>query len=155
MSARVVAPLVFPVRPGMARTLTSRAAARRLVVPRLAAARQRASSYAMAAVEERGRIVVHGLLLQALGWDSATAITLREQSGSTVVTAGPENTSRLSRRGLLHVPVTIRRWCGLTPGSRVLLVADADMQRLVVHPTAVLDDMVTRWHAEAFGGEPS
>ena len=47
----------------------------------------------------------------------------------------------------------MRHWCGLTPGARVLLVAEPDEGRLVIHPTASLDAMITRVYAEVLGGD--
>ena len=56
--------------------------------------------------------------------------------------------------GDLRLPAPVRRWCTLDPGSRVLLVADPDRRRLVIHPPAWLDTMISREYATVFGGDP-
>jgi hypothetical protein len=70
-----------------------------------------------------------------------------------VVTADPDGATRITPEGHLRVPLAIRRWCGLDAGSRVLLVADPAVPRLVAHPAAALDALVAQRHAEVFGGD--
>jgi hypothetical protein len=53
----------------------------------------------------------------------------------------------------VRLPATVRHWCGLSPGSRVLLAADPAAGRLVVHPPAALDAMIGQFHARVPGGE--
>ncbi|MFC3382767.1 AbrB/MazE/SpoVT family DNA-binding domain-containing protein [Couchioplanes azureus] len=114
--------------------------------------REHSSVYAMVVVEARGRVSVHSVL-HALPWDPATRLAVRVQARLVVVTAGAEGESQIDRKGRLQVPVATRRWCGLTQGSRVLLVADTATARLVIHPSAALDATIGRAHAEAFGGD--
>lgn len=109
----------------------------------------------MATVEAGGRIAVPGSVLRPLGWDSSTRIALREQDGLVVLITDPAGSPRVSTTGRTQMPVAIRRWCGLTTGSRVMLVADPDVQRLAVVPSTVLDELMTRRFADAFGGDPS
>jgi bifunctional DNA-binding transcriptional regulator/antitoxin component of YhaV-PrlF toxin-antitoxin module len=56
-------------------------------------------------------------------------------------------------RGHLRLPAPVRHWCGLTPGSRVLLVAEPDESRLVIHPPTSLDEMIARHYADVLGGD--
>jgi hypothetical protein len=70
------------------------------------------------------------------------------------VTADPQGVFHLTDQGHLRLPATVRHWCGLVTGDRVLLAADPTRGLLVVHPPAVLDTMIGRLHADVFGGEP-
>jgi len=125
---------------------------RRVPVPRVAAARERSSVYGLAVVNDRGRIAARPLV-QALGWEPRVGLSIREQAGLVVVAADPDGGSRLTGEGHVRPPVTIRRWCGLEPGCRVLLVAEADLGWLVVYPMAALDAMVNRHHAQVLSGD--
>jgi hypothetical protein len=120
-------------------------------LPRVPAARERSSIYGFAVVNDRGRIAAQSVV-QALRWEPGAPLSIREQAGLVVVTAEPGGGSRLTGEGHVRVPVTIRRWCGLEPGCRVLLVVDPSECRLVVHPAAALDAMISRYHADVFGG---
>jgi hypothetical protein len=116
-------------------------------LPREPAARERSSVYGFAVVNDRGRIAAQ-CVVQSLGWQPETVLSIREHAGLVVVTADPGGGSRLTGDGHVRLPVTIRRWCGLEPGCRVLLVADPAEGRLVVHPAAALDAMVSRHHTD-------
>jgi hypothetical protein len=116
------------------------------------AARERSSVYGFAVVNDRGRIAAQPVV-QALGWQPGTPLSIREHAGLVVITADPGGRNSLTGEGHVRVPVTIRRWCGLQPGWRVLLVADPADARLVVHPAAALDALISRHHADVFGGD--
>ena len=60
---------------------------------------------------------------------------------------------RLTGQGHLRLPATVRHWCALLPGDRVLLAANPGQGRLVVHPPAALDAMITQFHACVLGGD--
>jgi hypothetical protein len=51
------------------------------------------------------------------------------------------------------VPVAARRWCDLSSGDRVLLAAYPDGGLLLVHPPAVLDQVVAHVFEAAWGGD--
>jgi hypothetical protein len=121
-------------------------------VPRLAAGRERSSTYGLAALDDRGRIAAH-LVFASLGWVPGTRVAIREQGGLVVVIADGRGAITVSPQGRLRLPAPVRHWCGLTAGSRVLLVADAAQERLVVHPAAALDAMISRHYADVFGGD--
>ncbi|RKR86650.1 hypothetical protein BDK92_0894 [Micromonospora pisi] len=121
-------------------------------MPRLMAARERSSTYGFAAIDDRGRIAAR-LIFGALGWVPGTTVACRERGGLVVVSADRGGPIRVSLKGHLRLPAPVRRWCGLEAGSRVLLVADPDMGRLVVHPPAALDAMISRYYADVFGGD--
>ena len=91
------------------------------------------------------------VLLERLGWQAGTSIVMLQVSGLVVVTADPHGPLRVTSGGDLRLPSPLRHWNALCPGSRVLLVADPDRQRLVIHPPAWLDAVITREYVTVFG----
>ncbi|WP_232237783.1 MULTISPECIES: AbrB/MazE/SpoVT family DNA-binding domain-containing protein [Actinoalloteichus] len=61
--------------------------------------------------------------------------------------------SMITVQGHLRVPASIRHRVGLVAGDRVLLTADPGRNQLVVHPPAVLDDLLAARHAALSGGD--
>ncbi|MFK3985665.1 hypothetical protein ACI2K4_35550 [Micromonospora sp. NPDC050397] len=115
----------------------------------LAPIRVRSSFYGPAAVDDRGKVWAQ-YVLGRLGWEPATLLSLTEQSGLLVVRADEGGRYGLTSTGHLRIPSTLRHWCGLEAGARVLLVADPDRERLVIHPPASIDAMISRTYAEVF-----
>ncbi|WP_412749573.1 AbrB/MazE/SpoVT family DNA-binding domain-containing protein [Krasilnikovia sp. M28-CT-15] len=110
--------------------------------------------YAVSVVDDRGRIAVHGVL-PALGWHPDAKLAVRPRAGLILVVPDGSGNCQVDRKGRLRIPIRLRRWCGLPLGSRALLVADPETGQLVVHPSAALDRMINRRHAEVFGGDPA
>ena len=108
--------------------------------------------YGFAAVDDRGRVAAQPVA-EHLGWPPGTRLAARVRAGLVLVTTDPAGPVRVTPRRHLRLPATVRHWCGLTPGARVLLVAEPDEGRLVIHPTASLDAMITRVYAEVLGGD--
>jgi bifunctional DNA-binding transcriptional regulator/antitoxin component of YhaV-PrlF toxin-antitoxin module len=117
-------------------------------------ARERFAVYGFAVVNDRGRVAAQPIM-QAMGWQPGAPLDIRETAGLILVTADPDGTSRVTGEGHLRIPALVRHWCGLTPNSRVLLVAEPPEGRLVVHAAASLDAMVTREYTAIFGGDPA
>jgi bifunctional DNA-binding transcriptional regulator/antitoxin component of YhaV-PrlF toxin-antitoxin module len=90
--------------------------------------------------------------VRRLGWQPGTRLDLREDQGLIVVRADARAAFRISGQGFLHLPSTLRRWCHLADGDRVLLVADPDATWLVIHPPAAVTAMVAAAHTRAWGG---
>jgi hypothetical protein len=154
MTGVVVSPLVPPVatssRPdGRA---TARAGRRPLPVPRLAGTRLRSTVYGLAAMDDRGR-VADGAIVRALGWVPGTRLDVHESGGLVLVRADRQGVFSLTGQGNVRLPATVRHWCGLVPGDRVLLAADPDQGLLIVYPPAALDAMVSQFHADVLGGD--
>jgi hypothetical protein len=80
-------------------------------------------------------------------------VAIREQATLLVVTADPAGSIAVSPQGHLRLAAAVRHRYGLLAGSRVLLVADRDTRRLVIHPPAALDAMVDACYAGIFGGD--
>ena len=108
--------------------------------------------YSFAAMDDRGRLGDR-VALRSLGWIPGTCLALDVRDGLVLVTADAEGSIAVTTHGHLRLPAPVRHWCGLEPGARVLLVADAVESRLVVYPPVALDAVIGRWQAEVFGGD--
>ncbi|SCL25665.1 hypothetical protein GA0070624_5599 [Micromonospora rhizosphaerae] len=106
----------------------------------------------MAAIDCNGRLA-DGTVIPSLGWVAGTHLDIRVSGGLVLLTADPHAVFRVTRPGQVRLPATVRHWCGLVPGTRVLLVADAAAGLLVVHPPAALHAMITAFHTAVLGGE--
>jgi hypothetical protein len=106
--------------------------------------------YDVVAVDDRGRVAARQLL-RHVACPPGAAVSIRERGGLLVVTADPAGTSAVTSQGYLRIPASIRRRHGLTAASRVLVVADPETRRLIVHPPTSVDAMVAVCHAAAFG----
>jgi hypothetical protein len=80
-------------------------------------------------------------------------VDLHEDHGPVVVRADLRAVFRISGQGFLLLPSTLRRWCRLADGDRVLLVADVPAAWLVIHPPAAVAAMVAAAHERAWGGD--
>ncbi|GAA0475759.1 hypothetical protein Aca07nite_84770 [Actinoplanes capillaceus] len=108
-------------------------------------------AYALATLDCHGR-VADRKVMAALGWTTATALTIRQRNGLIVVGADRDGAFRLTAKLFLHLPVAVRGWCGLNTGDRVLLAAHPQQGRLYVHPPAVLDAALEELHTRLLGG---
>jgi hypothetical protein len=106
----------------------------------------------MAAIDCNGRLA-DGTVIPSLEWAVDTRLDIRVRAGLVVVTADPQAVFRVTQAGQVRLPATVRHWCTVTAGGRVLLVADPAAGRLVVHPPAALDAMIGQYHAAVLGGE--
>jgi hypothetical protein len=106
-----------------------------------------------AAIDVNGRLADR-VVIPSLGWAVDTRLDIRVTGGLVVVTADPQAVFRVTRAGQVRLPATVRHWCTLTAGSRVLLVADPTAGGLVVHPPTDLEAMISQYHAAVLGGEP-
>jgi hypothetical protein len=155
-------PAVSPVIPPTARSIRSNGhgghpsaganGRRALPLPRLAATRARSTVYGLATVDCRGRVADH-TVLRALGWVAGTRLDMRESGGLILVTAHRQGVFSVTSQGHLRLSATVRHWCGLAAGDRVLLAGDPAEGLLVVHPPAALDAMTTQFHAGVLGGD--
>jgi hypothetical protein len=108
-------------------------------------------AYALATLDCHGRVADRKIMV-ALGWSTATALTIRQRHGLIVVGADPYGAFRLTARLFLHLPAAVRGWCGLHSGDRVLLAARPQQGLLFVHPPAVLDAALDQLHARLLDG---
>ena len=91
--------------------------------------------------------------MTALGWAAGCRLDIRENGGLILVRANWQGVFNITSQGHLRLPATVRHWCALVPGDRVMLAANPADGLLVVHPPAALDAMITQFHAAVLGGE--
>ena len=156
MTGSVIKPLVFPTLPEgehpagtSAGPVTGR---RTLPLPVVPEPRTSSTVYGLAAVDCRGRVADHAIIA-ALGWRPGTRLDIRESHGLLVIRPDAHGVSSVTNQGHLRLPAAVRHCCGLIPGDRVLLAADPRCDVLIVHPPAVLDDLLAERHAELLGGD--
>jgi hypothetical protein len=154
-ASSVVTPVVPPtMAPGLGGGRAPRPGTARRVLPlaRLTSSRARSTVYGLATIDCNGR-VAETVVINALGWVPGTRLDIRESGGLVLVTASRHGVFAMTGQGYLRLPATVRHWCGLVPGDRVMLAADPADGLLVVHPPAALDAMITQFHASVLGGE--
>ncbi|MFG1928755.1 AbrB/MazE/SpoVT family DNA-binding domain-containing protein [Cryptosporangium sp. NPDC048952] len=110
--------------------------------------------YSLTAIDASGRIRDKTLLSQ-LQWAPRTRLAIGEREGRMVIGVDEHGTYQVSGQGFIPLPAAVRRWCGIGPNDKVFLVADLEVQWVVVHPQAALDAMVSAAHAAIWGGEDS
>lgn len=148
-----VVPRVVPANAGTGPGPLGRAR-RPLPLPALSSkyARTADTAYALSAVDKSGRIADRSIV-RALGWAPETRLDIREQSGVILVCAIADGAYRIDDRGYALLPLTVRRWCRLKAGDRVLLVAQRSSGVLVAHPLAALDRLLANAHSTVKRGE--
>lgn len=108
----------------------------------------------MAAVDCRGRVADRAVLA-ALGWTPGTRLDIRETHGLLLIRQNDHGVFSMTRQGHLRLPAAVRHCCGLAPGDRVLLAADAARGVLIVHPPAALDGLFAKHYARLLDGDPA
>ncbi|MER7169634.1 AbrB/MazE/SpoVT family DNA-binding domain-containing protein [Micromonospora sp. NPDC000207] len=93
------------------------------------------------------------VMSRVLGWESGTRLRATGVGGVIVVRAASPGSFAVTAGGQLHLPAALRHWCCLGAGDRVLLAADPVDGLLVVHPPAVLDEVLAEIHAAVLGGD--
>jgi hypothetical protein len=109
--------------------------------------------YALSVVGANGRLGDRAVV-RCVGWSPHDRLDIREDHGLITVTADPRGSFRVSAAGFVLLPATVRTWCRLRAGDRVLIVADPQAGRLVIHPPAALESMIAAAHRGVWGGEP-
>jgi hypothetical protein len=112
-----------------------------LSLPSLPATRARSAVYGFAAIDDRGRIAARHVI-RSLDWYPGIPLDVQVAGGPVLITPASGDRCRISRQGHLRMPIAVRVWCGLVPGSRVLLAAEPVEGRLVVCPPAALHSML-------------
>jgi hypothetical protein len=108
--------------------------------------------YGLSALDTRGRLADR-VVWRALGWTPGTRLQIRTAGGLVVVDADPGGAFAVTRQGHVRIPATIRHWCGLAGGDRLLLAADPALGRLVVYPPEALDRVTAALDAAALAGD--
>ena len=119
------------------------------VVPML---RTRATVYAMATLDCRGR-AANQEVVRALRWAAGQRLDIHHTTGVLIVQAHTHAVFSVTRDGHVRLPAEVRHRCGLATGDRVLMAADPRSGQLVIYPPATVDAMLARHAADATGGE--
>ncbi|MGW0358536.1 hypothetical protein ACWDXV_30470 [Nocardia nova] len=97
--------------------------------------------FAISTVGEGGRVVSRHLFT-ALEWQPAQRLRLQvDESGSLAVVPDPDGPIT-HKGGYLCVPYRWRRRMNLAIGEQVLMVARLSTHRLILHPTAVVHQLL-------------
>ncbi|MEV8514247.1 AbrB/MazE/SpoVT family DNA-binding domain-containing protein [Dactylosporangium sp. NPDC051484] len=96
--------------------------------------------FGLATIDMNGR-VADAALFRVLGWTTDTRLHIQTCT-DLVVVADDRGVFRLRPPGHVRIPATAQHWCRLELGDRVLLAADPVNGLLVVHPPAVLEELV-------------
>ncbi|MEV4622467.1 hypothetical protein AB0J74_27620 [Asanoa sp. NPDC049573] len=99
------------------------------------------SVYASTAVDKSGRVAARGILAD-LGWLPGIRLDITEQAGVITFRVAGEGRCRVDGRGYLILALSVRRWCRLTAGDRLLLVAGHRAGVLTGYPLPVLDRLL-------------
>lgn len=150
----VIPPVTLHDRTDSAHGLRRPGLAKRPPLPlsRLPVTREGSTVYGLATLDTHGRIADR-TVIAALGWAPGTRLAIAENSGLIVVSSVRHGVFRLTAQGHLRLPATVRQWCALTMGDRVLLAAEIEAGVLIVHPPAALDAMTAPIHAVVLGGD--
>jgi hypothetical protein len=149
--------LIAPIVPSSSptRVSSSSASARRpLSLAALPAASDHQLFCGVSTIDTKGR-VTGSAVLSILGWPPGTRLDIHFQSSLIIIASNPNGVFAVTDQGYLRLPIAVRRWCALGPGSRVLLAADVAGQRLTVFPPAAVDAMVMGYQTSALGGGAS
>jgi hypothetical protein len=152
VTAQVVSSLVPPTLVTGARSAGSGGTARLLPVPAWPPSAAGSLVCGTATIDCNGRLT-EATVITALGWTPDIRLDIRVREGLVVVTADPHAVFTITQPGQVRLPATVRHWCGLSPGTRVLLAAEPTVGLLVIHPPAAVDTMIGQFHALVLGGE--
>ena len=81
-------------------------------------------------------------------------LDIRERGGIVVVRAAADGAHGIDSRGFLHLPLTVRRWCRLSAGGRLLLAADLVGGVLIAYPIPVVDRLLAGARTTGDGEAP-
>ncbi len=126
----------------------------RLPLPALADAfRGVEARYVVTPLDRDGRLADRSVLT-LMGWSAGQTVALVVEPGPIMIARdGPG--VRIDRRGHLSLPVSVRRTCQITPGDRVLLVADQRAGELLVIPSRAVTHMIEVYrHPPGLGARP-
>ncbi len=99
--------------------------------------------YGMTVVGDAGRVTDRAVLA-ALGWTPGTRLTMScPEDRLILVRATADGSVQVTGAGFFRVPVSKRRRVGLLEGDRVLLVAHRRRKRVLIHPPAVPDGLMS------------
>lgn len=112
--------------------------------------RDASMTYGMSRVHASGRVAVRAIV-QVLGWMHGDRFDIATSSGAVLIRPNPDGAFALPSKLYVILPVGIRRWCGISVGDKVLLVAAPEQSLLVIHTMTTLDTMIVTYHSQLNG----
>lgn len=103
-----------------------------------------------ARMDHSGR-VCERILLRALGWASGQRLEMDTMHGMIIVAADRHGRHVVDSRGALGLPAALRRLCGIQPGPPLVLAAASAPQVLVIHPAAVVAELLAAHYTDLIG----
>ncbi|AUI64453.1 hypothetical protein B1H26_18535 [Amycolatopsis sp. BJA-103] len=100
----------------------------------------------IAVLDAGGRLQDRGAVA-ALGWNTGDRLLITLVKTTVVIHRRADGVFVMPRKPYVCLPATVRRACGVDAGARMLLVADAEHDVLVVHPGSVVQAMLRTFHA--------
>ncbi|MFD6070298.1 hypothetical protein [Amycolatopsis lurida] len=100
----------------------------------------------IAVLDAGGRLQDRGAVA-ALGWSAGDRLLITLVQTSVVIHRRADGVFVMPRKPYVCLPATVRRACGVDAGARMLLVADAEHDVLVVHPEPAVQAMLRTFHA--------
>ncbi|MFC3456430.1 hypothetical protein [Amycolatopsis speibonae] len=100
----------------------------------------------IAVLDAGGRLQDRGAVA-ALGWSTGDRLLITLVQTSVVIHRRADGVFVMPRKPYVCLPATVRRACGVATGARMLLVADAEHDTLVVHPESAVQALLRIFHA--------
>ncbi|WP_414943778.1 hypothetical protein [Amycolatopsis sp. cmx-11-32] len=100
----------------------------------------------IAVLDAGGRLQDRGAVA-ALGWNTGDRLLITLIKTTVVIHRRADGVFVMPRKPYVCLPAIVRRACGIDAGARMLLVADAEHDVLVVHPEPAVQAMLRTFHA--------
>lgn len=101
--------------------------------------------YAVTTIDDRGRLADRSSL-RILGWLPESSISIRVVQGVVIVVTRCRGPESITRQGHIRLPASVRHFCRLAPGARLLVAACPDHDLLAAYTTSALDAMLLAYH---------
>lgn len=109
-------------------------------------------TYAVSRVDESG-VVAATHVLERLGWRTGDRLAVTTVRNVIVMRRNRDGVQAVPKRRLLVIPAAARRACGIRTGDSLLLAAAVEVDTILIHPPAVLDQMMTLYHHKVPGDD--
>jgi hypothetical protein len=111
--------------------------------------------YAITTVDGSGRLAEINIT-RHLSWSPGQRIKYLPVDGLVIAVTAANGTSKVTGRGYLRLPATIRHYLRAQSGDRLFLAACPDLGKgfLVIYPMAAVDALLHFYHSRPGRGEP-
>lgn len=138
-----------PVHSGESSLLATEAGADRAGLPMLDLLDNRADGaryWAVTAINDRGRLADR-TPLKVLGWNAGTPVTISPIPEHGIVRVHRTGPDAVTRQGFLRLPASVRYACRIFSWERLLVMANAANDVLVLYTPFAIDAMASDYHA--------